>query len=102
MNNYSEEEINKIIQHYKNQKQKDKDKYLKNKDNEDFKIKNRERARLHYQNNKDKKAVKYQENKELLNTKSLLQYYKYNDKIETFKNKYPEKVEVLMKHGITC
>ena len=96
----TEEQINKIIQNYKNQKVKDKDRYNTLKLSEDFKVKNRERARLHYENNKDKKKQKYQDNKDILNAKSLLQYYKYNDKVDTFKEKHTDKYDLLYSKGL--
>ena len=96
----SEEQINKIIENYKKQKVKDKDRYDTLKLSEDFKVKNRERARLHYENNKDKKKQKYQDNKDILNAKSLLQYYKYNDKVDTFKEKHTDKYDLLYSKGL--
>ena len=100
MTDMSEEQINKIIENYKQQKIKDKNRYENLKLNEDFKVKNRERARLHYEKNKDKKKQKYQDNKDILNAKSLLQYYKYNNKVNIFKDKHKDKYELLYSKGI--
>lgn len=100
MTDMSEEQIKKIIDTYKKQRVKDKDRYETLKLNEDFKVKNRERARLHYVNNKEKKKQKYQDNKDILNAKSLLQYYKYNDKVDTFKDKHKDKYDLLHNSGI--
>ncbi len=100
MSEMSEEQINKIIENYKQQKIKDKNRYETLKLNEDFKVKNRERARLHYEKNKDKKKQKYQDNKDFLNAKSILQYYKYNDKVNIFKEKHKDKYELLHSKGI--
>ena len=100
MSELTELEINKIVENYKKQKLREKTKYQNVKDNDDFKIKNRERARLHYQNNKAIKKQKYQDHRDILNAKSLLQYYKYNDKVDIFKDKHQDKLEILNKYGI--
>ena len=100
MSELTELEINKIVENYKKQKLREKSKYESIKDDDNFKIKNRERARLHYQNNKDKKKKKYQDNKDLLNAKSLLQYYKYNDKVNIFIDKHSDKIDILKNNGI--
>ena len=65
------------------------------KDNEDFKIKNRERAKNHYNNNKEIKLQKYQDNKEVMNAKSTYYYYKKNNKLDIFKEKKMDKYELL-------
>lgn len=96
---YSESEINKMINSYKKRQLRDKKKYDKNKDNEDFKIKNRERARAHYLANKEMKQNNYKKNKEVLNCRSLYNYYKYHSRINEFIDKFPEKCEVLQNYG---
>ena len=70
------------------------------KNNEDFKKKNRERAKAHYQNGyKEKKKEKYNENKDLLKNKSLFNYYKKQDKIDIFKTKHEDKYKMLVDKG---
>ncbi len=96
------EKINNILDSYKRRVEKDKIKYLKNKDNEDFKIANRARAKAHYEANKELKAKKYQDNKELLKCKALLNYYKYHNRINDFIEKYPDKVDLMKSYGLNC
>jgi len=102
MDEFTNDEIKIIVENYKKQKQKEKDKYDNLKDNEEYIIKNRERARLHYSNNKHIKKERYENNKDFLKAKSLLQYYKYNNKVDVFKDKHPGKVDLLFQQGITC
>jgi hypothetical protein len=97
-NNYSEEQINKILTNYKNKRDRE-NKYYHDvtKNSEDFKIKNRERAKAHYHNKgKDMKKDRYEENKELLRVKSLYNYYKKKDNIEGFKEKHFDKYQLLL------
>jgi len=96
---YSENEINKMINSYKKRQLRDKKKYDKNKDNEDFKVKNRARAKAHYEANKEMKQNTYKKNKELLNCRSLYNYYNYHSRSNEFIEKYPDKCEVLRNHG---
>lgn len=101
MENYSEDQINKMITSYKKRQARDKAKYDKNKDSEEFKNKNRERAKSHYQANKELKKSKYQDNKELLKSRSLYNYYKYHNRENEFITKYPLKVELMNNHGFS-
>ena len=87
-NNYSEEQIQKILQNYKNKRDRE-NKYYQNvtKNNDDFKIKNRQRAKTHYDRvGKDMKKESYQKNKELLSAKSLYNYYQKRNNIDSFNN----------------
>tara|TARA_R100000805_G_C3586927_1_gene89507 strand:- start:192 stop:503 length:312 start_codon:yes stop_codon:yes gene_type:complete len=98
----SEEQIAKILNNYKNKRERE-NKYYHNvtKNKEDFKIKNRERAKAHYHNGyKQTKKENYNNNKELLKTKSLFNYYKRNNKIEAFKEKHENKYKMLLEKGI--
>lgn len=97
MNNYglSEEQINNIIQSYNKRRDYEKQRYNNIKDTDEFKMKNRARAKAHYETNKEKKLQKYQDNKEILNAKSTYRYYKNLDKLDFFKEKKSEKYELL-------
>lgn len=87
--------IQTIIKQYERKREKEKERYQRIKDTEDFKNKNRANARNHYQNNKEKKKEKYDNNREFLNARSSYYYYKKHDKIDFFKDKYPEKIKIL-------
>ncbi len=95
------EQIDKILTNYKNKRLRENQYYHEvSKNNDDFKNKNRERARNHYKNGyKELRKVKYNENKEIYKLKSLFRYYKKQDKIETFKEKHGEKYEKLVEIG---
>ncbi len=95
------EQIERILSNYKNKRQRE-NKYYHDvtKNKEEFKLKNRQRAKAHYENGyKDKKKEKYQINKELLKSKSLFNYYRKNDKLDIFKEKHEEKYNMLVDKG---
>ena len=98
--NYDDEKVQHILKLYKQTREKQKEKYQLIKDTEEFKTQNRQRARNHYQVNKDKKKEKYDTNKEFMNARSSYYYYKKRDKLELFKEKYPNKVNILMENNI--
>tara|TARA_R110000765_G_scaffold426304_1_gene541503 strand:+ start:30 stop:371 length:342 start_codon:yes stop_codon:yes gene_type:complete len=100
MNGFNEDQIQKIITSYKKKADREKCNYLNYKDNEEFKIKNRAKAKAHYDSNKDVKKEKYQNNKDFLRARSLYNYYKYNNKIDIFKTKHTEKCDILKQHGL--
>tara|TARA_R110000822_G_scaffold63736_4_gene156480 strand:+ start:16902 stop:17210 length:309 start_codon:yes stop_codon:yes gene_type:complete len=100
MDNFSEERIKAIVEAYNIKREREKARYLIIKDSDEFKSKNRERARGHYLLNKDKKKEKYENNKEFLNARSSFYYYRKTDRIQSFKEKFPERVEMLKKSGI--
>ena len=99
---YTEEKINHILELYKRHRIRDKVKYQKKKQQEGFAEKNRARAKAHYEANKEIKLTKYKDNKEILNAKSLYNYYKKNDKIDIFKDKHQEKYELLNNYGLVA
>ena len=69
----NEDQIQKIVNQYKKQRERERLYYQdKKKNDEEFIKKNRERARNHYLNNKEKKKEKYDENKEFRKVKALL------------------------------
>ena len=93
---YTESEIQHILKLYKQRREKSKADYEKVKDTEEFKLKNRARAKEHYHNNKDLKKKHYEENKELIKARTSYQYYKKKDRVEEFKEKYPERYQKLV------
>jgi hypothetical protein len=93
---FNDNDIQHILKLYKQRREKDKEKYDKIKDTEEFKIKNRARAKEHYHNNKHLKQNHYNENKELIKARNSYQYYKKRDRIDDYKNKYPERYMMLV------
>ncbi len=100
MEQLSDERIKNIINQYERKRGKERERYVLIRDTEEFKNKNRERARNHYQVNKEKKKEKYDNNKDFMNARSSYYYYKKHDKIDLFKEKYPNKVNILMENNI--
>ena len=94
---YSEDQVNHILEKYKCQREKDKVIYQKKKENPEFVKKNRERAKQHYHKNPEMKQKYYEANKELQLAKSSYHYYLKNNNIEKFKTKRPERYELLLK-----
>lgn len=92
--------IKKILQQYERKRMKEKERYEVIKHTEDFKTKNRQRAKNHYEKNKNIKKEKYDQDKEFLNAKSQYYYYKKQDNLEKFKNKYPNKIELLKSRNL--
>jgi len=100
MEQLSDERIKNIINQYERKRQKEKARYELIRNTDEFKNKNRERARNHYQVNKEKKKEKYDNNKVFMNARSSYYYYKKRDKIDLFKEKYPNKVKTLSENNI--
>lgn len=104
MNNqhFTEDKINHILELYKRHRIRDKAKYQRKKEQEGFAEKNRARAKAHYEANKELKSTKYKDNKDILNAKSLYNYYKKNDKIDIFKEKHVDKFNLLKSYGLVA
>ena len=92
-----EKQIQNILTNYKNKRIRENKYYhevVKNK--EDFIMKNRARAKAHYEKNKDKKKEKYENNKDLISAKNLYKYYLKKDNVEKFKEKHETKFKMLL------
>ena len=100
MADFTEDKINHIVELYKKSRIRDKAKYQKNKQKEGFIEENRARAKAHYTANKEIKATKYKDNKEVLNAKSLYNYYVKNNKVDIFKEKHKLKFNLLQTQGL--
>mgnify|MGYP003143422437 CR=1 FL=1 len=96
----SQEQIDIIINSYKNKKIREKEYYNKvQKNDENFILKNRERAKNHYENNKEEKRILYQNNKDFLSSRQLFYYYKKKDNLKTFETKHPLKYQIMVNKG---
>lgn len=100
MTDLTDERIHKILLQYEKKRMKEKERYERIKDTAEFKDQNRNRARNHYHKNKELKKEKYDNNKEFLTARSSYYYYKNQNRIEDFKNKFPNKVKILMENNI--
>ena len=96
------EQIARVLTNYKKKRVRENKYYHEvTKNKEDYKIKNRERAKAHYENGyKQKKRENYTNNKDILKNKALYNYYKRNDKIEIFKEKHEDKFKMLSEKGL--
>jgi len=99
MSEMSDIEIQKIVSMYKSQRQKDRERYEKIKDTEEFKLKNRARAKAHYEKTKAIRQERYQNERDMRLAKNSYYYYKRNNNIELFKEKHNEKYELLKSCG---
>jgi len=97
----TEAQIAKVLTDYKKKREKENKYYHEvSKHNEEFKKKNRERAKNHYHSKgKEMKCNQYQDNKEFVKARSLYNYYKKRDKIDTFKEKHDDKCKILIEKG---
>ena len=93
---YTDSEIQHILKLYKQRKEKNREKYEKIKDTEQFKLKNRARAKEHYHKNKQMKKDSYENDKEYIKYRNNYIYYKKQDRVEDFKLKYPERYMLLV------
>tara|TARA_R110000772_G_C13268930_1_gene436068 strand:- start:1279 stop:1590 length:312 start_codon:yes stop_codon:yes gene_type:complete len=94
------ERIKKILIQYEKKRDREKERYNLIKDTEDFKLKNRKRAKDHYDKNKQIKKDKYANDKEFLSAKSQYHYYKKINKLDKFREKYPQKILLLNERNI--
>ena len=100
MTDLTDERIQKILNQYERKRVKEKERYERIKDTDEFKSQNRNRAKTHYEKNKESKKLKYIENKEFMSARSSFAYYKRLDRLEEFKTKFPEKVKLLNERNI--
>jgi len=100
MEELNESQIQNILKAYKKKRESEIKHYhnvLKN--DENFKKKNRERAKKWYENNKDKRKEYYDTNKDFHNAKTLYKYHLKKDNLEYFKLKHKEKYDLLIDKG---
>lgn len=98
---FTDEQIKTILKKYKEKIDREKKYYHEvQKNDENYKIKNRQRANNFYHDEtngyREKKLKQYQENKEFNIAKSSYYYYKRKDKLDHFKEKYPQKYQLLI------
>ena len=96
---YNEEQLTKIVNSYKNKQIKEKERYERIKDTEEYKEDNRHRARIHYEKYKQQKKQHYHENKQFFQARNSYYYYRKKNNLTKFVDKFPERVELLENHG---
>jgi hypothetical protein len=98
---YTNEEIQNILKKYKENRERDRIRYEKRKLDPVFVAKNRERAREHYHKNRGEVKQYYDNNREAMRAKSNYRYWlkKGDIGIQKFKEKHPEKYDLLVSIG---
>jgi|DEB0MinimDraft_6_1074348.scaffolds.fasta_scaffold16212_3 chemotaxis methyl-accepting protein methylase len=97
MTDFTEDQISDILKNYKTQKDRSREYYDKVKDTEQFKMKNRARAKKHYDNGYNvKRKDEYKINADVIKAKNLYYYYKKTNQINLFKEKHSDKYEALL------
>ena len=96
---YDEKQLNNIVNSYKNKRMKEKERYERIKDTEEYKEANRERARIHYEKYKEEKKENYKNNKDFYKARNSYYYYKKKNNLNKFVDKFPERVELLENMG---
>ena len=99
MENYSDEEILKVLKAYENKRLREKEHYDRKKDTEEFKKKNRANANKWYHKNKEIKKDIYQNNKDLVLAKASYNYYHKLDRVAEFEVKFPQKYKLIKENG---
>jgi len=94
--NYSQDEIQRMIRSYEHKRTREKKHYQKVKDTEEFKQKNRQRAREWYEKNQAVRKNYYEKNKQITIAKNSYNYYKKLDRVNDFKIKHPKKYQLLI------
>ena len=99
MEEISDEKIQKLLTSYKRKRQKEKERYERLKDTEDFKNKNRDNARRYWQRNKERKKKHYEENKDYINATQSYKYWLKKGMVDKWIEKSPDKYELLKSRG---
>ena len=97
----NEEKINHIVEQYKKKKEREYNNYHNvNKFNDDYIIKNKERAKAHYDLHSEQRKLKYKETSDFVKARSSYNYYKKTNNLSKFREKFPDKVKILSDMGI--
>ena len=96
----TDEDIKKMVDFYKKQKERDRKRYEKRRQNPEFMERNRQRARAHYQANKEAKKLKYENNRDFIGSRAHFYYYRNNNRVDEFIEKFPKKVSILENYGL--
>ena len=100
MNNYTEEEIAILVQRYDRKREQEHKRYHEQKKiDPEFIKKNRERAKKHYHKTLPQQRINYQNNKEYYTARGSYYYYKKQDRMNTFIQRYPDRVALLRERG---
>lgn len=95
---YSDIQIQKFINSYKNNREYQKKYYRDRYNNDDtYREKQKQISRNYYKKNKEIRKEKYQKQKSFLQAKRRFSYWNKKNDLETFIKKYPEDYELYFK-----
>ncbi len=98
---YSPDQVKSILRAYEKKRHREKDYYQRvKKHDEEYQKENRARAKAHYAKNKGVKKENYEKNKELIKARQLFYYYSNRDKLDVMKERYPDKIKLLISKGL--
>ena len=101
MSEITDPRIKSIVEAYERKRMKEKERYQIISQTEEYKTKNRARSKIHYEANRDINKDKYLDDKVFHNARSSYYYYKKADKLEYFRETFPNKVNILAERSIT-
>tara|TARA_R110000824_G_scaffold76652_7_gene194153 strand:- start:3238 stop:3564 length:327 start_codon:yes stop_codon:yes gene_type:complete len=96
----NQEKINEILETYKKKLEYDRQRYQQKKDDEVFKAKNRQHAKVYYHKNKDKYKQKYKDSQEDKKLKNTFYYYRRLNRLNDLQHKHPDKWSTLLQMGL--
>ena len=99
MDEFTEQQIASMIKAYKNKRARELKHYQKIKDTQNFKDKNRARAKAWYDKHKEVRQKYYEDNIDFRRAKSSYYYYKRNNRLAEFELKHPAKYNLLKENG---
>ena len=100
METYTDDEIKKIVEQYKNKREREHKQYHEvSKHDEEWRKENCKKSSNFYKTHKDHYKDKYIKNQEYIKARNLYRYYLRNNKVEEFKVKHPDKYKYLDEGG---
>jgi len=100
MSEITDPRIKSIVEAYERKRIKEKERYEIISKTDEYKTQNRARAKIHYEANRDINKDKYISDKVFHNARSSYYYYRKADKLDYFREKYPDKVTILSERGV--
>ena len=100
MSDITDPRIKSIVEAYERKRMKEKERYLIISQTEEFKAQNRARAKVHYESNKNVQKDKYISDKVFHNARSSYYYYRKANKLDYFRETFPDKIMILSERGV--
>ena len=100
ISNMNEPLIKKLLEQYEKKQIRQKARYDERKSDTDFINMNRVKSKDYYANNKDKKREQYVKDKDFIKARNQFYYYRKNNKVDYFKEKFVDQVELLKSRNV--